>query len=418
MAELAKPPEASAPPPLTHTVGALTLANALGVAAPLLVVPYLARVLGSTAWGAVLLAQALAAWVLLLLEYAADLAGTRAVNSLPPNDQPQVVWGVQAGKLLLVPVALLLLAGATWALPPLRAQPLLAVATAVAAVARGLSPLWAFVARERVRGALLVDATARVAGALGVLLVVRAPHHGWRVLALQGGAAAVATALLWWRLHRQIPPPTGWIHGAWPALRGGRALFAFRALGTVYQHGSLLLLGALAPATMVSAYGAGERLVRAALNLLEPLSRGVLPRLSRWQATGDAAWHTSISMLLQWLGGGAMLSALAVWLLAPWGVPWLLGAGYGEVVGVVRLLAPLLPLVAVATVLGFYWALPAGHDGLLLRGTAMAGAVNLAVVAALVPRWGARGMAVAVVAAEAVMVVTLARAYARRRRDG
>jgi PST family polysaccharide transporter len=410
-------------PLLHHQVGALGIANVVAMAAPLVVVPYLARVLGAEAWGPVLLAQALAAWVVLLLDFASDLHGARAVGAATTEALAPVVWGVQRGKLLLVGPALLLLAAASWGVPALRAAPLLAAWTAVAAVARGLSPVWAYVALERPRGALLVDTGTRVAAALGVMLVVRTPRDGWLVLALQGAGTAVGTAWLWWRLRTLLPPPTApggslWLQEARQALVRGRTLFAFRALGTVYQQGALLLLGALAPASAVAAYGAADRLVRAALNLLEPLSRALLPRLSRWHVDGAPQWERTVTRLLWWLGVGGWVAAGTVLAIAPWGIALLLGPGYDQAALVLRLLAPVLPLVAVATVLGFYWALPAGRDALLLRGTALAGGINLLLVAVLVPRWGALGMAGAVVAAEAVMVVVLARAYRARAPHG
>lgn len=408
---------------LRHAVAALGVSNAVAVAAPLLTLPYLARTLGAPDWGAVLLAQALVAWMVLLLDFASDLAGARAVGSAPLPEQAAVVWGVQAGKLLLVPAALAIMAGAVLLLTPLRTNPALAVWAAVAAVVRGVSPLWAVVARtggqgahrSLLREALLVDTMARVGAAFGVVLVVHHPTHGWRVLALQGATGAVALGWLWWGLRRELPPPKGWHRRAWRSLMRARALFAFRALGAVYQSGALLLLGALAPVSAVAAYGAADRLVRAALNFLDPLSRALLPRLARWHADGDREWDVTVTRLLHGLGGGSLLAAALVAIAAPVLVPLVFGAGYDPVVPALRALAALLPLVTVGTVLGLYWALPAGRDRVLVRGTAMAGVVNLLLVAALVPRWGAQGMTVAVLAAEGTMVAVLATAYRRRR---
>jgi len=408
-------------------VAALAAGNALAVAAPLATMPYLARTLGADAWGAVLLAQALVAWVALLLDFASDLDGARAVGSAPMSEQGAVVWGVQAGKLLLVGPALLVTAGAVLLLPPLRRDPVLALWAAVAAVARGVSPLWAFVARTggvgagrartgALHAAVLVDTLSRAGAALGVLLVVHHAGHGWRVLALQGGAGAVALGWLWWVLRRELPPPHGWHRCAWRSLMRARALFAFRALGAVYQSGALLLLGALAPVSAVAAYGAADRLIRAALNFLDPLSRALLPRLARWHTDGAPEWEDTVTRMLRWLGGASLLAAALLVAAAPVLVPVVFGSGYDLVVPPLRALAALWPLVTVATVLGFYWALPARRDEVLLRGTALAGVVNLLLVAALVPRWGAQGMTAAVVAAEGVMVAVLVAAYRGRER--
>ena len=110
---------------------------------------------------------------------------------------------------------------------------------------------------------------------------------------------------------------------------------------------------------------------------------------------------------------GALLA-----LAAPTVVALLLGPGYEDAVPVLRVLALLVPIIAVGTVLGLFWALPFGRDRVLLLVTATAGLVNVALVVVLVPRMAALGMAAlgmasAVVTAELLVAVTLGVLYAR-----
>src|SRR6476661_3599169 len=49
----------------------------VGLVGPLLTIPYLARVLGPEAWAPILVAQGLANWLMLVLEFGFDLSGTR-----------------------------------------------------------------------------------------------------------------------------------------------------------------------------------------------------------------------------------------------------------------------------------------------------------------------------------------------------
>jgi PST family polysaccharide transporter len=94
----------------------------------------------------------------------------------------------------------------------------------------------------------------------------------------------------------------------------------------------------------------------------------------------------------------------------------LLGRDYAAAVPVLQLLALLLPIIAVGTVLGIFWALPLGRDRALLLVTAAAGVLNVLLVLMLVPRHGARGMAGAVVAAELLVSASLGVMYGRWRR--
>jgi O-antigen/teichoic acid export membrane protein len=59
------------------------------------------------------------------------------------------------------------------------------------------------------------------------------------------------------------------------------------------------------------------------------------------------------------------------------------------------------------TVFGIHWALPLGHDRPVVLSVVAAGIVNVIGAFLLVPRLGALGMAVAVIAAESTVLLGL-----------
>ena len=400
---------------LTANLGALMGGHAVALLVPLLTVPYLARVLRPEGWAPVLVAQALASWVVLLLDYGFDLSGTRAVALARARGEEmgEIIWGVQSAKFLLVPLAALLLLVASFTIPALRQDRALSLWTGVFAIARGLNPLWYFQGLERVRGAIAIDTTCKVLGVLGVLLVVRAPSHGWRVLALQGCFAMLALLLLTWRMARELPPRGLSLRTAAATLHLSWTLFAFRASSTLYMQANTVILGLWGSPAAVVAYGGAEKVVRAAINLLEPATRVFLPRVSYLGASDPVKAGLLIQRSLILLGAAATAIGAALALMAPTVIALLLGAGYDEAVPVLRLLALLVPIIAVGTVLGAFWALPFGRDRAMLLVTAAAGMLNLVLVLVLVPRISAIGMAIAVVLAELLVVTTLGVMYAR-----
>lgn len=403
---------------LLLNAGALTGSHAISLLASLATVPYLARTLGPEAWAPVLLAQALALWVVMVLEFGFDLSATRALAIARGHDAPaaalqRLVWDVQMAKVVLIPLAMCLLVGTAIALPALRADIPLFVGTVVFALARGLAPLWYFLGVERVRRAITIDTAMKVLSALAVFAVVHEPTHGWRVLALQACGALVSLGVLTQLLRRSVPLPRLSFAGARRALTAGGTLFAVRAFGTLYLHANTLLLGALAPTAAVAHFGSAEKLVRAVLNVLEPITRVLLARLSFLRAADAGAANRFIVVLLAASAAGGTLGAAAVGFLAPFIVRVMLGDGYEAAVPVLRVLSLLLPVIAVGTVLGMLWAVPAGRDRLLLRATAAAGLLNLALVPWLVPRYAAVGMALGVLGAELLVVLVLAVGFLR-----
>jgi PST family polysaccharide transporter len=402
---------------LRANVGALAGSHALGLLVPLLTVPYLARTLHPAGWAPVLLAQALAAWVVMLLDYGFELSGARAVANARAagHDLATVVWRIQGAKLLLLPLGALLLVGAAQALPALRADRALVAWAMVFALARGLNPLWYFQGMERVRGAVAMDTGGRVLAALAVFALVHDPTHGWRVVALQGAAAVLSGGWLTLSLWREQPSVALSLRAAAHMLRTEWALFAFKASSTLYMQANTVLLGLFAPTLAVAAYGGAEKIARAAINLLDPLTRVLLPRISYLVQSDAAAAASLVRRVLVMLGSGASVAGALLALLAPQVVSLLLGTGYEAAVPVLRLLALLLPIIAIGTVLGIFWALPLGRDRPLLVVTAAAGVLNVLLVLVLVPRHGASGMAGAVVVAELLVSVSLGLMYGRWR---
>ncbi len=398
------------------------MAQAIGMLGPFVMVPFLARALGPEGWAPVLAAQALAAWLIIILDYASDLSGTRdvaraRVGAQGPAAAPRVAEvfrDVLSAKVLLVPLAAALALASGALVPGLHGQGALVTCALAYAVCRGLNPFWYFQGVERVRFAAAVDGGARALAAVAVIVVVRRPGDGWLVLGVQAAFAALELATLGVAVAREIPLLRPTAGAGMQALRRNGAIFGIRAVGGVYTQASTLLLGVTAAPAVVAAYGGADRIVRAAISMIQPVTQAVLPRVSYLHAADPAAARAFIDRLLVLMGLLGAAAGAALFVTAPWVVTVFLGREYLPAIPVLRLLAALLPVIAVSTVLWTYWALPFGRERLVLASVGAAAALNLALIAVLVPRWHAAGMCVAVLASEAFVVGRLALAFAAR----
>jgi PST family polysaccharide transporter len=409
------PPEPlSRPPRFAHAVAVLFGAHAAGLLVPLLTVPWLARTLSPAGWAPVLVAQALAGWAILVLEFGFDLAGTRDVAQAASGASlARTAAAVQRARFMLTP---LVAAGVIGAAKLLAHEPRLIAGTVGYVVARGLSPYWFFQGTQRIRFAAVIETTGKLLPAAALFALVRRPDDGWRVLVLQAIGASVATALLTWRMHRQHILPAVSTREAFAALRAAAPMFGARAASGLYMQANLLILSAAAPVAAVAAFGGAERIVRAAINLLTPLTQAFFPRISMLAKESPTRALAEIRRTLAVLVGLALCGALVTALFGHTVVSVLLGPLYASSVPVLRLLVLVMPLVAAGTVLGIYWALPWRRERLFLAAVMVGGAVNLLLAVLLVPRHGAMGMAIAVVSAESCVTAVLGVAFLRSRR--
>ena len=395
---------------------ALYAAHVAGLIVPLLTIPYLARVLRPTGWGLVVFAQSFGAWLALVMEYGFDLSGTRVVARVGADRSrlSEIVAGVQGAKLLMLLCAPVGLIAVYLAVPTFQREPALLLWAGAFAVARALSPMWYFLGLERMRGPSALDAGAKILAALGVFIWVKTPEHGWRVLALQAAATTVALVWLTIWMYREIPLRRPGLAHAVQTLRDSAGVFVFRASSGLYLQANAFVLGLLATPQVVAFYGGAERIIRAAINLLHPLSQTLFPRMSHLAVTDTRRYSRLLTVGLVGLGGLGVLSGVAAAIWAPLLVRVILGPGYEAAIPVLRTLSVLPPTIAVGTLLGIQWALPMGLERPFYLFVLSAGILNLLLAVFLVPRYGAMGMAISVMMAELFVAGCLIALFKRK----
>jgi PST family polysaccharide transporter len=392
--------------------GTVFASHIAGMLAAVITVPYLARVLRPDGWGQVLLAQALAAYLTLLVEYAFDLSVTRRVAALRDrrehaSELRQFVSETTSARLLLAGAAVLLWTITLAIVPALRHDWRLAVSALLLSLARGFTPLWFFLGTERVTGAFVIDTAGKLLGAALIFVLVTDASHAWRALAVPAAVSSLVTVVLTYRMYRHAGASRLSMRGGTAVLRAGMLLIGARACGALYMQLNAVLVSVIAPSAAIAMFAGAERVVRAGVSLLEPLTRSQLARMSRLQVTNESTAYQSSMRLILLLGALGSATAVLSVAVAPMVVRTLLGDGYEAAVPVFRLLSVLFPVIAIGTGIGILAAVPRHRDRVMLLATASGGATNLVLAVPLTRRYGATGMAMSVVTAEVIVVLVL-----------
>jgi PST family polysaccharide transporter len=107
------------------------------------------------------------------------------------------------------------------------------------------------------------------------------------------------------------------------------------------------------------------------------------------------------------MGASALALAALMWFASSTIVPLFLGRSFTPSESPFRILSLRAPMVAWTNILGFQWLLALGLEKPFQRITFAALALNLALAISLVPRYGANGMACAVVLSQIVVVCSI-----------
>lgn len=372
---------------------------------PLITIPYLARVLGISGWGLVAFAQAFGTYVVLVGEYAFAYSATREVARNRENREKlaRILGGVLGAKGLLIVVASVLAFVSSRWIPLLWTHRSLFWWVIFWAAFQAANMRWFFQGLERMRFLARIEISTRVLTLIGILVFVRGSGDEWRVFAIQGFCSFGCFLVCALQAYRGLPL-------CWPtsvsvreALRIGRSLFLFEASVSLYTIANTFILGLLVSPELVGFYAGAEKIARAGLRLLDPLTQTLYPRLSHlaWRAPERAARLARVGAIVT-VGGGAAMGTF-VFFLAPELVRMLLGAGYSPAVPILRILA-LLPLFAgLSIALGNQWALPLGLERPVNVVTLVAGLLNIGLAVWLARLFAGLGMACIAVFTEALI---------------
>jgi len=369
---------------------------------PLVTVPYLTRVLGPAQWGMVAIAQSFAGYMGIITDYGFELSATREVSQQRdfPEKLAELLASVNCAKALLAVVAVAAALLCKELIPALSGNSLLFWMAIFEALARAFSPSWYYVGRERMRQVAFAEILARTLATVGILLVVRSPDDGWKVPALYGlawlGFSAVMLGWAYVGVPLRLPRPGPTL----AMLRRGWGIFLTYLGSSSYTAGNAFILGLFAPPEIVAYFAGPERIVRTLVGLFAPIVRTLYPMLSQLVPSSPREARRIVRIAVCVMAAFGLALALLLFIPAGFWVRTLLGRQFAPATPVLMILAWMLPLVAVAVVLGQLWMLPKGMDYSLM-GIIYAGAgVNVLLAVLLAPRYNHIGMACSVVATE------------------
>lgn len=377
-------------------------------------IAYLARVLRPETFGVVLLAQAFGFWLAMIPEYGFSLSAGRAIARAAGDSTriALIAHSVNAAKALLALLTLPVCAVAYYAVAGFHAEPAFLIGAGLFAVAQGFDPVWLFQGTERQFLYAIISSAARGLLLASTLILVKGPEDGWLVMFIQAFAAALIFAAAWTYLRRAYPHERLRRSEVVATLRENWHTFQFRGVQALTTTSSVVILGIVSPAG-VQAFGSAERIVRNCLGLLGPISAAGMPRISRLMGTDAAAAGKVARLSFAVMVGFGSVAGAAIFLLAPAIVWLLLGADYEFVTPVLRTISLVLPFAAASNMLGVQWMLPLGLDRTLVKATLIAGILNVIGCAVLGSLYSAMGVAVTMVAVEAVLLLSIAVALLR-----
>jgi PST family polysaccharide transporter len=405
---------------ILKNVSWLMLLQGFNYLMPLLLIPYLVRVLGPRNFGILAFAQALIQYFVRLTDYGFNYSASRkiAVHRSDSEAVGRIAGAVMVIKALLLLASMVVVAAIVALVPLFREHWLLYLACFGSVVGFVLFPTWLFQGIEKMQYIAICNAAPRSLAVIAIFLLVRRSDQVTLVASLQSAGLVLAGLAAWWPANRG----SRLVKVRWPTLREVRAeategwhMFVSMAAVSMYLNTNAFVLGFVAGPEAVGYFTAASKIVAAIQNLLDPFSQAIYPHISGLVAKSREEALQFLRTALRPLAGFAALSSLLLFLGAPILVRVGLGSKFIPATDVLRWLAPIPLIVMLSNIFGIQTMLPFGHDRAFSRILIGAGVLNVVLVLPLAHLFAAPGAAVSLLITE--IFVTLVTAMFLRR-DG
>ena len=395
-----------------RSVGWLVAAQGSSLVLGFILWAYAARTLGLDSFGQTQLGVAVGTYLALLAAGGLNLLGISELGA--QYCAQSYVFRIQAIRFAHTFAILAALTAAAVALP--RALSGVIALCAASVVLRELWPEWVDIALGASRRVVLLRTVYFLVALSATVMVVQhatdAAVFGL-ILALAAmvvGVPAWLLTLAHLRRLRQPPVETrlqlgkGWGAEWTRTMRRALPLGAASALGLLLANADILILGALASTSEVAQYAAAYRIIFAIQGV------GVALRLSSLKTLAEPGPQDGREEFERSLLKVTLLASIVVASVAAMVAPYLISLAYGESyrgsISLLRILVWTWPLDFACTIL-LNMLIIRGYRRRYVTSMAAAAAANLAANALVIPRFGASGAALVIVASLALLLVVV-----------
>lgn len=383
-------------PRVVRNFGALMVLQGGNYVIPLLLVPYLVRVLGLDVFGTWMFVFSFVVIARVCVSYGFDLTATRTVASIGRGDPAQLSSLLADIVLVRLLIWLATFAFAMALTVPVEAlrdlRPLMAIAFLIL-IGDVLLPVWLYQGLETMGTLVWVRLGAKLANLALVIAFVRGPEDVLLVplleaaTAIAGGLIALAIAARRFALVPALPHPSRIAR----QIKDGGPVFLATAAVQLYTTLNMIVLGFLAGPAAVGAYAIAEKVYVALRGLLTPFVQAIFPAMSRFHETAHDVFIAHYHAVLRYLALILIAAGIALFALAGMLVWILAGEANADATTTLQVFALSMPFA-----LGSFLApmvVARGRNMTLMQVTLIGGALGLALCPLLAWAYGAPGAA-------------------------
>ncbi len=321
----------------------LTTLQSISYILPLVVLPYLIRVIGMEKFGLIAFAQSLVQYFLILTDYGFSLSATKTISLIGEHKRKTsaVFSSVMTVKLIFAGISFITLCAIIYFVPKFRNDWLVYILSFGAVVGSTLFPVWFFQGKEKMSYIAVVNVISGLAYAICIFIFIKGPGDFLLVpllnslLSIISGILGLYIAFRKFRLEF-ILQKYGDIKRE---LRTGWDIFISILAVNAYTTTRVFAVGLLTNNVITGYYSLAERIANIIQTFpMDSFTRAVYPRISNVFAKNKQRAVAIMFRIQDGITLGFVVSLPIAYFIAPWIIQIACGVAYKEVVFALRLL--------------------------------------------------------------------------------
>lgn len=387
----------------------------LTVCTPLIVTPYISRVLGAKNIGIYSYTYSIAYYFVMFSMLGIMNYGNRTIASHNSSrrERSKIFWELYSMQLVMSVAMIVLYACYLFFICKyevlISALQLLYVMTAFVDIS------WLFFGVENVRPVVVRNTIVKVLSLCGIFILVKSSTDLWIYAFLLNGGQLFGCITMWLSLRKFVDYYKPKISEITRHIAPNIALFIPVIAISVYKTMDKIMLGALSTDLQVGFYSNAENLINAPLGFIVAIGTVMLPRITSLLAEGNGdkgIIYLRKSLKLTMCFASAVSFGLIA--VAPIFVPLYYGNGYEECIFLLQGQAIIMLFIAWANVIRTQYLLPHKMDKQYIWSIISGAVVNVIINALLIPKFQAAGALIATIAAEGIVCVIQSIAVGRQ----
>jgi len=323
---------------------------------PLITIPYLTRTLGVARFGLIAFATSFIGYFLLFVDFGFNLSATQeiSVNRKNPQKIAEIFWTVTSLKAILTVVSFIILTAIVFSFTKFSRDYTLYLFTFGTVLASLLFPVWFFQGIQMMKYITVVQVVSRSIFVLLMFFLIKNPQDYLKVplLTAMGGivGGCVSLGIVFGKFKLPwVKPTLALMTGEF---KNSYHIFIANASISLYTISSTFILGLFANDTAVGYYAGGEKIIRAAQNILSPIAQTVYPHVSELVSESKERAIAFLAKLTRWTGLFTLLLSTGLFIFASFISDILLGPDFRPSVAVIRILSLLPFMIGLSNVFG------------------------------------------------------------------